>query len=266
MPKVSVIMGVYNATDKLILEKAINSILNQTFKDFEFIICDDGSSNNSSELVKEICKDDERVVLLQNKENKGLAYVLNKCLEHSKGEYIARMDSDDLCDLTRLEKQVKFLDENKDYGIVGTNADMFDDESTWGELKYNENIRKEDFLYNSPVIHASIMIRKSVYDLVGGYRDIPMTLRVEDYDLFMRIFAKGIKIYTIQENLYKFRVDKNTESRRKYRYRFNEVRVRYQGFKLLKLYPKGIIYVIKPLIVGLLPQRLRRLKGLGGKK
>ena len=93
-----------------------------------------------------------------------------------------------------------------------------------------------------------------------------MTLRVEEYDLFMRIFAKGIKIHTIQENLYKFRVDKNTESRRKYRYRFNEARVRYQGFKLLKLYPKGIIYVIKPLIVGLLPQRLRRLKGLGGKK
>lgn len=84
MPKVSVIMGIYNLTDKDILNKSINSILNQTFTDFEFIICDDGSENNALEIVKEICKDDKRVKFLQNDKNMGLAFVLNKCLSYSQ--------------------------------------------------------------------------------------------------------------------------------------------------------------------------------------
>ena len=94
--KVSVLMGIYNTRNKTMLEQALNSILNQTYKDFELIICDDGSTNNCLEWAKEICKGDNRVVFLQNKENKGLAYTLNKCLENAKGEYIARMDDDDI--------------------------------------------------------------------------------------------------------------------------------------------------------------------------
>ena len=261
MPKVSVIMGVYNITDKSVLEKSINSILNQTFKDFEFIICDDGSKDNTLELVKRICNNDERVIFLKNEKNMGLAYVLNKCLKYSKGEYIARMDSDDESALNRFEKQVEFLDLHPDYGVVTSNANVFDDISTWGELKYNKEIRKEDFLMNNPIIHGAVMVRKSVYNMAEGYRDIPMTYRVEDYDLFMRIFSKGIKIYTIQEKLFNYREDKKTRKRRKYKYRINEAKVRYYGFKLLGLYPKGIIFVIKPLIVGLLPQGLKRLGG-----
>ena len=258
MPKVSVIMGVYNIADRVVLEKSIFSILNQTFKDFEFIICDDGSTDNTLDLVKDICKDDARVIFIENETNKGLAYVLNKCLEHAKGEYIARMDADDESALDRFEKQVEFLDNNLDYGVVATNADVFDGDVVWKELIYSEEITKEDFLFNNPIIHGSVMVRKSTYDLVDGYRDIPMTYRVEDYDLFMRIFSKGIKIKTLQEKLFKFREDSKSFKRRKHRYRINEARIRFHGFKLLKLYPKGIIYVIKPLIVGLLPLNLKR--------
>lgn len=261
MPKVSVIMGVYNITDRPVLEKSINSILNQTFTDFEFIICDDGSNDNTLDIVKDICRDDKRVIFLKNEKNMGLAYVLNKCLENAKGEYIARMDSDDESALNRFEKQVEFLDSHPDYGVVSSNANVFDDTSIWGEFKYSEEIKKEDFLMNNPIVHGAVMVRKSVYDMADGYRDIPMTYRVEDYDLFMRIFAKGIKIYTIQEKLFNYREDKKTQKRRKYKYRINEAKVRYYGFKLLKLYPKGIIFVVKPLIVGLLPQGLKRLGG-----
>lgn len=266
MPKVSVIMGVYNITNKPVLEKAINSILNQTFKDFEFIICDDGSIDETLEIVKEICNNDERVVFLKNEKNMGLAYVLNKCLKHSKGEYIARMDSDDESTLDRLEKQVRFLDTHSDYGVVSSNANLFDDNSVWGELNYSEEIKKEDFLKNNPVVHGAVMVRKSVYDVVDGYRDIPMTYRVEDYDLFMRIFSKGIRIYTIQEKLFNYREDENAQKRRKYKYRINEARVRAYGFKILGLYPKGIIYIIKPLIVGLLPLSLKRKIIINSKK
>ena len=149
MPKVSVIMGVYNLANRDILEKAIFSILNQTFKDFEFIICDDGSTDNTFEIVKDICKNDNRVVFLQNEVNKGLAYVLNKCLDNAKGEYIARMDADDECYLDRFEKQVKFLDENLDYGVVTSNAEVFDENGVWRKLIHNEEIQKEDFLFNN---------------------------------------------------------------------------------------------------------------------
>lgn len=266
MPKVSVIMGVYNLTDRLILEKSIFSILNQTFTDFEFIICDDGSDDNTFEIVKDICKNDDRVVLLQNESNKGLAYVLNKCLEHAKGEYIARMDADDESVLERLEKQVEFLDSHPEYGVVTSNADVFDGDVIWKEFIYSEEITKNDFLFNNPIVHGAVMVRKCVYDQMNGYRDIPMTYRVEDYDLFMRICAEGIKIKTLQQKLFKFREDKNAFKRRKYRYRINEARVRFYGFKLLKLYPKGIIYVIKPLIVGLLPLGLKRKIILSTKK
>ena len=266
MPKISVIMGVYNITDKNVLSKSINSILNQTFTDFEFIICDDGSNDNTLEVVKEVCNNDKRVIFLKNEKNMGLAYVLNKCLKHSNGEYIARMDADDESTLDRFEKQVKFLDENPNYGVVTSNADVFDGDVIWKEFIYSEEITKEDFLFNNPIVHGAVMVRKSAYDKVNGYRDIPMTYRVEDYDLFMRMFAEGIKIKTIQEKLFKFREDRNSLKRRKYKYRINEAKVRFYGFKLLKLYPKGIIYVIKPLIVGLLPMGLKRRIILSTKK
>lgn len=266
MPKVSVIMGVYNLTNRDVLEKSIFSILNQTFTDFEFIICDDGSTDNTLEIVKDICKNDNRVIFLKNETNKGLAYVLNKCLENASGEYIARMDSDDESALNRFEKQVNFLDTHKEYGVVTSNADVFDGDVVWKEFVYSEEIAKEDFLFNNPIVHGAVMVRKSVYDKVNGYRDIPMTYRVEDYDLFMRIYSEGIKIKTLQEKLFRFREDKNALKRRKYRYRINEARVRFYGFKLLKLYPKGIIYVIKPLIVGLLPLGLKRKIILSTKK
>ncbi|MCI9177747.1 MAG: glycosyltransferase [Clostridia bacterium] len=265
MPKVSVIMGVFNTENEEILKKSIYSILNQTYEDFEFIICDDGSKDNTLENVKKICKNDNRVIILENKENKGLAYTLNKCLKVAKGIYIARMDADDEANLERFEKQVKFLDENLEYGVVASNVNVFDENGIYKELCYNVIIQKEDFLKNSPIIHPSIMVRKEAYKLIEGYRDIPKTLRTEDYDLFMRMIAANIKIYTIQEKLLNYRIDQDTyKNRRKYKYRINEFKVRCEGFKKLGLMPKGYIFAIRPLIVGLLPKKL--LKYLQRKK
>lgn len=252
MPKVSVIMGVYNTGKKEILEKAINSILNQTFKDFEFIICDDGSTDDTLKLIQEICKNDNRVIIIRNEKNMGLAYTLNKCLEIAKGEYIARMDADDESMLNRFEKQVTVLDMHKEIGVINTNAYLFDEKGNWGKLEYNEFIKKEDFLYNNPIIHPAVMVRKTAYNLVNNYRDLPITLRVEDYDLFMRMFAKGVKMYTIQDILFRYRENKESKQRRKFRYRINEMKIRYYGFRQLRLFPKGIPYVIKPVIAGLI--------------
>lgn len=256
MPKVSVIMGIYNTNNKIMVKKAIDSIINQSFSDFEFIICDDGSSDNTYEIVKEIISNDKRCILIKNNRNMGLAYSLNNCLKIAKGEYIARMDADDISMLDRFEKQVKFLDNNPQYAIVGGNAELFNEEGAYSKRAMKEYPTKEDLLFGTIFIHPSIMMRKDILLKLNGYRAVKETSRCEDYDLWLRLYAHGYKGYNIQENIYKFREDINAFKRRKYKYRIDEAKVRYKGFKNLKLFPKGYIYVIKPLIVGLIPQNI----------
>lgn len=253
--KVSVLMGIYNTRNEKILETSLKSILNQTFSDFELIICDDGSTNDCLMWAKRICNNDNRVKFLKNESNKGLAYTLNKCLEVAEGEYIARMDDDDKSHLDRFKKQVDFLDNNPDIDLVGSNMNLFDDKGIWGERKYKEYPKAEDFLYRVAIAHPTIMCRKKSIKDVGGYRDLKKTLRVEDYDLFMRMFANGSKIYNFQEPIFDYREDGIGSKKKKYKYRLNEAKVRYEGFKALGLLPKGFIYVVKPFIAGVIPQK-----------
>lgn len=254
--KISVIMGIYNSRSKKVLKESIDSILNQTYKNFEFIICDDGSSNECITWAKEICKNDNRVKFIKNEENKGLAFTLNHCLKVAEGDYIARMDDDDISHLDRFEKQIKFLEENKEYGLVGSVMNLFDEQGVWGKRKYKEYVKKEDFLYRVAVPHPTIMARKDAYNIVNGYRDLKKTYRVEDYDCFMRMFARGIKMYNFQEALLDYREDKICAKKKKYRYRLNEMYVRYNGFKELKILKfKNYIYVLKPLLAGVIPQK-----------
>lgn len=251
-------MGIYNSKSEDVLRKSLESILNQTYENFELIICNDGSTNECFEWARKICGCDNRVKFIENKENRGLAYTLNRCLEISDCEYIARMDDDDESHLDRFEKQVKYLDEHKEIGLVGSNMNLFDDErGIWGERKYSENVCANDFLYRVAVAHPTIMARREAYNGVDGYRDIKQTLRVEDYDCFMRMFANGVKMYNFQEPLLNYREDSFCAKKKKYRYRFNEVWVRYHGFKNLKiLNVRNIVFVLKPLVAGLLPQKI----------
>lgn len=253
MPKISVIIGVYNAKEKNIIEKSINSILNQTYKDIEIIICDDGSTDNTLQYIKEITEKDERVKVMSNKSNMGLAYTLNKCIKEAKGKYIARMDIDDYSESNRLEKQIMFLEENNEYSVVGCNALLFDKNGTWGKRNKPEYIKKEHFLFNNPIMHPTVMVRKKDIEEVSGYDEDRKKLLLEDYDLWMRMFKKGFKMYNIQEYLYNYRENKNTFYKKEYSYRIREAKVRYYGYKNLKLLPKGYIYILKPLILGLFP-------------
>lgn len=262
IPKVSVIMGIYNTKNKEYLRKSINSVLNQTFDDFEFIICDDGSTNDCEIWAREICKEDKRVIFIRNEKNKGLAYTLNQCLKIAKGKYIARMDDDDYNDLNRFKKQVEILDNDDNVDVVNCNSYIFDNNGVWGQLRSNEIITNEDFLYNNPIVHPAVMARKQAYDCVKGYRDLNKTIRVEDYDVFMRMQEDGLHIITIQEPLYYYREDKETVKRRKFKYRINEYKIRMEHFKKLGLLKKkkNYIYVIKPLVANFIGNKYRRKK------
>ncbi len=255
MCEISVIMGVYNASNYDTLISAVNSILNQSFKTFELIICDDGSTNETYEVLKTLENRDDRIRLIENDKNSGLAYSLNRCISMANGKYIARMDADDISLPNRLEKQIRFLKENPEYDFVGCNVFLIDANGRWGKRYHKDKIEKKDFLFNSPFTHPTIMIKKHVIDAVHGYRVEKVTRRAEDYELWMRLYANGFRGYNLQDFLFEFREDKNTFARRKYKYRLDEVVVRYRGFSELNLLPLGFLYVVKPLIVGLIPQK-----------
>ncbi len=254
MCTVSVIMGIYQMENrKEITKLAIDSIFNQSYTNFEFIICDDGSEDHTYEMLQELIHEDKRVILIKNSENKGLAFSLNRCLAIAKGKYIARMDADDISLPTRLEEEVKFLDEHPEYAVVGCNVQYIDTRGVWGKNILCEKPLKKDFLFTVPFVHPNVVMRKSVLDELQGYRVEKITFREEDYDLFMRMYVYGYKGYNLQKELYQFREDEIAHKRRKYKYRIDEARVRYRGFKMLGLMPNAIPYVIKPLLVGLIP-------------
>lgn len=254
MPKVSVLMSVYNCESTV--NKSIDSIINQTFTDWEFIICDDGSKDKTYKIIQEISKKEPRIVLVKNDRNRGLSYSLNHCLKVAKGTYCARMDGDDLCDPLRFEKQVEFLNNNDKYDFVSTTMTRFDEQGTYRIPDSVESYSptKKDFIKGSPFCHAPVMIRRSAYDAVNGYRDIPQTLGVEDYDLWFRLYAKGYRGYVLQEPLYHMFDGRGAAKRRTFKRRLNEAWVRKNGYKLLKIPMIFRIYAIKPILVGIIPR------------
>lgn len=198
-PAISVVMPVYNA-DKY-LEEAINSILNQTLTDFEFIIINDGSTDRSVEIIKSF--QDERIVYIDNEENIKLVKSLNKGLSIAKGKYIARMDADDISLPERLMCQFDFMEKHPCLGACGSWSESFGDEIAI--LKYDSEYNKIRFkmLYQLPVLHPSVIIRKEVLQRFGLEYDINY-IQCEDYDLFVRI-AEVSKISNIPLLLIKYR-------------------------------------------------------------
>lgn len=255
---VSVIMGVYSILTEKILWESIESILGQTRKDFELIICNDGASVSCTKLLKQIEQKDNRIRLLENKENMGLAYSLNRCLEVAKGSYIARMDADDRSHKERLEREIAYLEENPQIAWVGCSSWLLEGEQIWGIRKMKKEPKRQDFLWGNPFMHPTICIRKAVLEEVGGYYVSTETRRLEDYDLFMRLYERGYFGANLMEPYYYFREDKEAAKRKKYQFRIDEVKIRYRGFRRLGLFPKGIPYLFKPLFVGVIPYQILR--------
>ena len=257
MPEISIIMGVYNANKNNMIDVSIQSILMQTYTDWEFIICDDSSTDGTIDVLKKYELADKRITVIQNNENHGLAYSLNRCLEICKGNYIARMDIDDYSSPDRLAVQKYELDHMKDYSFCTSNAKLFDLTGVWGTRVMKEYVEKKDFLFTSPFIHPALLAHRKIFDEIY-YSEKRASRRAEDYELFMNAYVKGYKGFNIQKELYYIREDKECYSRRKYRERWFEAYIRLKGFCGLGLMPLGIAYVVKPLIVGLIPQKFLR--------
>ena len=205
-PLISVILPVYNA--ELYVSESIQSILNQTYTNFELIVINDGSTDRSEECILEF--KDERIRYFKNQTNLELIDTLNLGLELVQGEYIARMDADDIANPLRFEKQVTILNQFPEYGIVGSFAELIGDAS--GDLRYVEEDQdiRYALLTHNPFIHSTVMI-KSSFIVNKGLRFEKNKLHVEDYDLWIRIltYTKGI---IIPESLIKYRIHSNQVS------------------------------------------------------
>lgn len=255
MKKVSVIMGIYNC--EATLRQAVECVINQTYPNWEMILCDDGSTDRTYAVAKELADAyPDRIVLLRNDKNLGLNETLNRCLKAASGEYIARMDGDDLCNPERFSMEAAALDAQEDIAIVSSDMEFCDETGVWGKISHPEYPENRDFLAGSPFCHAPCMVRREAYEAVGGYSVDQKLLRVEDYHLWLKMYKAGFRGRNIGTVLYSMRDDRNAYRRRKFKYRINEAYVRILVVKELKLPITGYLYALRPIIVGLLPRWL----------
>ena len=261
---ISVVIPTYNAESTI--DRCLESIVNQTHKNLQILCCDDCSKDSTWDKLQEWANKDSRITIMQNERNSRAAFSRNRCIEKAEGLFIAQIDDDDYCALDRIEKQAIFLAEHPEYDFVGTGAYYFDESGVWGQSQREEGYSPEanDFLWNAVFLNPSMMYRAEALKAVGGYRIAKETRRGEDYDMHMRMYAAGYKAYVMPERLTYYYRGKNSFPKCKYEYRIDEFKIRYKNFKALGLMPKGIIYAVKPLIVGLVPikfwERIKRAR------
>lgn len=265
-PKISVIMGIYNCENTL--SEAIDSIIAQTYKNWNIVMCDDCSTDGTYNVAKQyVDMYPEKFILLKNDKNMGLNYTLNHCLRYADGDYIARMDGDDISYPDRFEKEMDFLFNNPEYSIVSTQMEYFDNYGVFGKSSNYGTPTKENIVMGITFCHATCIIKKTAYDAVSGYSVSDKLLRVEDYDLWVKMYSAGYKGYNLPQVLYKMRDDRNAIKRRKFKYRVNESRVSVSAVRKLNVSKKYYIFALKPIIVGILPEFIytflhkKRLKG-----
>ena len=247
---VTVLMSVYNTPEEQ-LKLSIESILNQTYKNFDFMIIDDCTTDNSADIIKSYL--DERIIYIRNEKNLGLEGSLNKGINLIETKYIARMDSDDISYPDRLEKQINFAINHDEYTIVSGKAYIFDDNGVYGLIGGAGEKTKKNLIKGAPFIHPTMLIKTDDLKKYGGY---PNYRRVEDYAMEMNLYSYGLKGYVMNDVLLKYRMDENGYKKKKYRYRLTEAKVRFIYYKKMKVHLVDYIYVFKPLIVGLIPKKL----------
>lgn len=210
--KISVLMSVFN-TRKDFLMEAVESILNQTYQNFEFIIIDDGSTKREiSDILAEYKRRDNRIIILKNEKNMGLTKSLNKGLSIAKGKYIARMDSDDISVLNRLEKQIDYMEKHKDIAVLGSKVKIFGKKQAAESGYYidymqgcYEKFKIKMFFVNAGPVHPAVMMRKEFLDK-HGIRYNESIKKAQDYCLWIDCILNGGKIYNYPEILLHYRM------------------------------------------------------------
>lgn len=257
MVKVSIIIGVYNGGKTL--NRAIDSLMNQTFQDFEIVLCDDNSKDNSREII-ETYKNQfpTKVKCVFNETNMTLAGALNQCLAVAEGEYIARMDQDDFSYIERLEKQVQFLNLHPEIACLGS-AITVDDGTNTQTSRHCPAIPTLNILLKGgyAFFHPVIMIRKSILDQLGGYRNDPSCNLCEDLDLWYRFFIAGYQGANLEELLLLYAESQNDFTKRKFERGLLVFKLRSHYRKVCKKSVFWNVYYLKSLLFSLMPAKVK---------
>ena len=254
-PKISVIMSVRNGEKDI--ERCLKSLFNQTFRDWELIVCDDGSTDNTLRLLEEYAKTDSRIKILHNETSRGLAYSLNFCIENARSNILARQDVDDESDIKRFEIQYPFVIEHPEYAVVGTCWYNVNDDGTLKEVVVPEKPSAIQQVKGGLYLHPSWMMRKDQIAKIGYYTVNEYTLRSQDYHFIMKLLANGMILYNMQDKLYYYKNDQATRKRHKDWKRVKGLMwIRWDSYRRNHLPLWCYFYVLKPLIVNMIPSQI----------
>jgi len=210
MPKLSIVLCTYNA--EKYLKDSLDSVFNQSYRNFELIIINDCSNDNSNDIIQKYA-DRPETVIINNKYNEGVSFSRNKAFLEARGEYIAIQDADDITLPQRFKKEVEHLDQNPEITVVGGHAIRINETGTnIGYMTYPPKETEDAFkvirkFKLNPIIDPSSMFRRQPILDIGGYRMVPELRTVQDFDLWCRLLVEGHRIYNFQEPLIKYRIN-----------------------------------------------------------
>ena len=230
-PVISVLMAIYNG--ERFAKEAIESILDQTFTDFELILIDDCSTDNTLQIMKQY--DDPRIVIIENERNLGLAKSLNRGLDVARGKYIARMDADDISIPDRFSKQIDFLEKHFDIDVCGSwikSIDINGNSIIFGESKFplSSNMINCYLLFDNPIAHPTVMFRKRIFQKIDKFN--PEFIVAQDYDLWTRTI-EHFKISNIPEFLLNYRRHGGSISYNREKFFHEEYKIRKRAIENL---------------------------------
>lgn len=251
-PKVDIIMTVFNCRNTV--EQSIESIIKQDYSNWDLIINDDCSTDGTKETLSYYEKKHTNISIIYNDKNKGIANGLNNCLKHSKGEYIAIMDADDISLPNRIKKEVNYLESHLDISVVGSSMIVFDSSGNRGIRSLPTILNRDSFLTGSPFAHPTTMIRRSVMNELGGYS--VSTNRALDLDLWFRLYEQGFKGVNLEEPLYKYRETVLDYKRRTFSASLDISKTFFKGFKEISIPWYQRWRALKPIVSSLTPHSL----------
>lgn len=255
-PKVTVLMSVYN--DIEYLRDSIESILNQSYQNFEFLIYDDGSSDGSRKLIEDYAGRDERIKLIANEVNRGLSYNLAEGVKFSKTPWIARMDADDIAVIDRLELQMNYIKNNPGIDILGGYAIDINELGNKTELRKVPTTHEAitSLIWTCPLIHPTVIFRKDSILEAGSYNS--KLARRQDYDLWFRCLAADLTFANLNTPLIYYRVSKNYFKKNNFKVQIDQARMGWKGVHLVKSSPIAYVGIFIVLLKNISPDILRK--------
>lgn len=251
----TVLMAVYN--DRFFLQEAIDSITKQLLPNTELLIIDDSSSDGSEKLINDIVSKDRKVRVIRNTTNQGLGRCLALGTQESKGQYIIRMDSDDVCLPGRLAKQIDFLNRNPNVDILGGWAIEIDEYGKMGKLRKMppSHSEIEASIWACPLIHPTVAFRRDRILLAGNYQHQP-SRRQEDYELWFRCLKHGLRFANLEEPLIYYRFTSKSQRKQRLGHAIYQAKIGWDGCRLLNLPWWQYLAVTAPILRAIFPPKI----------